>query len=95
MEIELKQLPIAGQTVNVSVDGGIGITSINVFVDSMLVLQHDCDDPPCHEMVEIPAGTRGSTLKIITTDSVGNSESAEYQISDFDPGESSVITMKG
>ena len=61
----------------------------------MLVLQHDCDDPPCHEMAMIPPGTRGSTLRVIATDSVGNSQEIEYQITDSDAGSSGMMTMEG
>ena len=72
MDIEPKHPPMAGQSFHFSVAGGIGITRIEVFVDSSLVHQHDCDDPPCHEMAMIPPGTRGATLRVIATDSVGN-----------------------
>lgn len=94
MDIELRQLPMAGQALNFIVEGGIGITNINVYVDSMLVQQHDCDDPPCHEMVMIPSGTRGATLKIVATDSVGNSHRLEYQIVDSDSDASGMMSME-
>ena len=95
MDIEARQLPMAGLPLNFSVDGGLGVCNIKVFVDSKLVHQHDCDDPPCHEMVMIPPGTRGATLRIIATDSVGNKEEFISQVGDTGSGASGMIKMEG
>lgn len=95
MDIESRHPPMAGQSFNFTVEGGIGISNIKVYVDSKLVHQHDCDDPPCHEMAIIPPGTRGATLRIIAIDSVGNRKELEYQIADSDAGASGMMEMGG
>lgn len=95
MDIEARQPPMAGQSFNFSVDGGLGISNIKVFVDLKLVHQHDCDDPPCHEMVMIPPGTRGATLRIIAMDSVGNKKEFTSQVGDSESGASGMMEMGG
>lgn len=95
MELNAQGLPMAGQSFYFNVEGGIGKTTINVFVDSKLILQHDCDDPPCHEMAMIPPGTRGATLRVIATDSVGNTQTFEYKVVDSDAGASGTMTAGG
>ena len=59
------------------------------------MFQHDCDDPPCHEMIMIPPGTRGATLRVIATDSIGNTESFEHKVVDTDAGASGMMTAGG
>lgn len=88
MDIKTSQLPMAEQSFNFSVDGGHGITNIQVFVDSKLIRQYDCDDPPCHETVMIPPGTRGATLRIIATDSIGKRQEFVSQVGDSESGAS-------
>jgi len=88
VDIKSIQLPMAGQPFRFAVKGGVGKTEIRVFVDSKLVHQHDCDDPPCHELAMIPPGTRGATLKIIAIDSIGNKKQYEFQVSDSETGTS-------
>ncbi|NRQ43138.1 hypothetical protein HRH59_11350 [Rheinheimera sp. YQF-2] len=93
MDIVSRDPPIAGKSFHFTVEGGVGITKIRVFVDSSLELQHDCDDPPCHEMTKIPPRTCGATLKIIATDSDGNKTEFEHQIVDLDLGAGGIMEM--
>lgn len=95
MDIESMQRPMAGEPFRFAVEGGVGITNIKVFVDSELVHQHDCDDPPCHELAMIPPGTRGATLRIIATDSIGNTKEYEFQVADSDAGGASGMMTGG
>lgn len=95
MDIEATQVPMAGDSFNFSVDGGLGSRNIKVFVDLNQIYEQDCDDPPCHEMVMIPPGTRGATLRIIATDSIGNKKEFTSQVGDSGSGASGTMEMGG
>ena len=72
MIIENQDLPYAGERFLFSVAGATGKTKIEVYIDSARVLEEECPDPPCHEIVRVPVGTRGSVLRILAKDSLGN-----------------------
>ena len=95
MELRTQSLPMAGQSFRFTVEGRDGLTSIEVLIDSKLVFRHDCDDPPCHEMVMIPPGTRGATLRVIATDSSGRTRSFNYKVVDSDADASNKMTIGG
>ncbi len=84
MEIEVFSQPVAGEGFNFRVTGGTRPTHIEVYIDRRLVLDTECTDPPCHEMVFIPRGTRGAELWIIARDIFGSIEQQKFAILDSD-----------
>lgn len=81
MEIDTKTLPMAGELFQFDIEEETGQIKVDVYLDSELLFQHDCDDPPCHEMLIIPEHAHGSTLEIRTLDAIGNAKSFEYEVS--------------
>lgn len=86
MNIDLITQPLPGTDLLFTVSGGSGATDIRVFIDADLVYQHECDDPPCHEMLKIPAYRSGSLLRVTATDDAGNSEDLVVTLPDGSPG---------
>ena len=85
MRIENEQLPFAGEPFSFLVTDAVGKTSIDVYIDAKPLRYIDCPDPPCYEMVMIPSRARGSVLRIIATDFVGNKEEVAFEIAGTDP----------
>lgn len=86
MEIESAGLPHSGQQFRFTVVGGIGRTGIEVYIDGKRIYADDCPDPPCHEMIEVPQGARGATLRVIAKDSVGKTSEREFIVRDSEDG---------
>lgn len=82
MRIEAEDNPTAGARYKFTVLEAIGGAGIKVFVDQLEILDEDCPDPPCHEIITIPEGTRGATLRIIARDRVGNVTEREFEIAE-------------
>jgi hypothetical protein len=81
MEIETKDQPLAGERFRFSVSHAPG-ANILVFVDTLKIFEGDCPDPPCHESVFVPEGTRGSTLRIVAKSTAGKIIEREFNISE-------------
>lgn len=86
MKIDLVTLPAPGTTLCFTVADGRGLTTIRVFIDADLVYQRECDDPPCHEMLNIPPSSAGSLLRITASDAAGNSQDLVYTLPSGQPG---------
>lgn len=86
MEIENAGLPHPGQRFRFTVVGGIGRTRIEVYIDEKRIYADDCPDPPCHEMIEVPPGARGATLRVVAKDSVGKTSEREFVVRDSESG---------
>ncbi len=91
MRIQCEDRPRAGQQFMFRVTGATGKTRIEAHVDTRRVLETECPDPPCHEMVQIPAQTRDSILRLIAIDSIGNREELEFIIADSEAGAGGVM----
>lgn len=65
--------PQPGRDFRFTVYGGSGTTKIEADLNQRQVLQVECPDPPCHEMVFIPTNTFGE-LVVVATDSTGARE---------------------
>lgn len=76
MDIDIPNAPVAGQPFVFYVSGGIGTARISVYVNSEQIHHHECDDPPCHEMLVIPHNAAGVDLEVRATDSTGNTVQA-------------------
>jgi hypothetical protein len=92
MEITNEAHPHAGEKFHFSVSGGIGITRIEVHVDSTRIFEKDCADPPCHEMVQIPSGTKGAVLRIVVKDSAGKTSVMELTVAESQSGASGAMS---
>jgi hypothetical protein len=86
MEMRDEGLPYAGERFRFTILGGTPVIRIKAYIDSKQVLSTDCPDPPCHEVVQIPAGTRGAILRIVATDRLGSKFEQEYVIAEADRG---------
>jgi hypothetical protein len=85
MKIEAAQAPFAGQFFHFTVLDVAGRTRIKVFVDALQIFDEDCPDPPCHEMVLIPPGTRSSLLRVVAQDLTGATVERKFTVADFSP----------
>ena len=83
--------PVAGSTFRFSIAGCSGETSIEVYVGSEQVLNQKMTGMLCKSAAEIPASSEGSTLRIRASDSSGNRQKLEYEISESDPGAHSML----
>lgn len=83
--------PVAGSTFRFSVAGCSGETSIEVYADSKQILKRKLTGMLCRSAAEIPAYSEGSTLRICASDSNGNHQKLEYEISGSDPGAHSML----
>ncbi len=95
MRIENIGQPYAGQQFRFTVTNTLENTRIQVYIDKMAVLETECPDPPCHEMIAIPYGTRGSILSIIGTDRRGRIVKVQFEIAESERGQSSPMTAGG
>lgn len=84
MDIESAYEPFAGEGFHFTVSGGVKPVRIRVYIDRVQVLDDDCPDPPCHEMVLVPHGTRGSELWVIATDALGTMTERRFSVGDSD-----------
>lgn len=95
MRIEAEGRPHAGRQFRFAVTGTTGRTRIEAYINTRRVLETECPDPPCHEMVQIPARTRGSVLRLIAIDSVGNREEREFIIADSEASAGGMTATAG
>lgn len=86
MKIDLVTSPVPGTDLLFTVSGGVGVTEIRAFIDADLVYQHECADPPCHEMLHIPVHNSRSLLRITATDDAGNADDLVITLPDGGPG---------
>lgn len=84
MIIENQGLPYAGEPFRFTVADAPGKTKIDVYVNTAHIFKGECPDPPCHETVWIPVGTRGSVLRIMAKDFLGNTIEREFNITESD-----------
>lgn len=95
MKIENKGFPYAGKPFLFVVAEATGRTTIEAYVNMRRVLEAECPDPPCHEVVLVPVGTRGSVLRLIATDSLGNRIEREFTIADFEASSGGMMATAG
>ncbi len=95
MEIEGLSNAYAGTHFHFRVSGGARPTRIDVYIDQIMVLSKDCDDPPCHEMIFIPNGVRGSQVRVTARDAHGNVEQKSFSVVDSDASSGGVMSASG
>ncbi len=95
MEIEVFSQPMAGERFNFRITGGTRPTYIEVYINRRLVMETECSDPPCHEMVFIPHGARGTELWIIARDIFGSIEQQKLAIRDSDASAGGAMATEG
>lgn len=95
MEIEELGLPYAGERFHFTVTQGTGLTNIEVYIDRKELLSKDCPDPPCHEMILVPPGTKGADLWIIARDTHGNTEEKRFTVGESDTSAGGMMTTSG
>lgn len=95
MKIEPLGVPYAGEKFEFTIKGDKKPTSLEAYIDRRQILSTDCPDPPCHEMLIVPQGTRGADLLIVARDADGNSVERVFTVveSGYDAG--SKMTLKG
>jgi hypothetical protein len=87
MDIEGFNDPHAGELFHFVVTGGTRPTHIEVYIDRAQVLSKDCADPPCHEMIAIPVGAKGSEVLVIARDALGNVEQHRFEVETLTPAQ--------
>jgi hypothetical protein len=95
MNIESLTAPIAGERFKFRVTGGTRPTHIDVYINRQQVLDTECADPPCHEMVFIPQGARGAEIWIVARDTFGNIERRRFEVGESDAGAGGTILVRG
>ena len=80
MQLKYDREPIAGERFNFTASGFAGTAILQTYIGQKLVGESGCDDPPCHEMVLVPKGTRGAILRVVVETSLGEREELELQI---------------
>lgn len=83
--------PVAGKTFRFTVAGCSGETRIQAFSDTKRILNQKMTGMLCKSLVEIPSRSEGSKLKICASDSGGNRQELEFEISASDPGAHSML----
>ena len=84
MEIGHEDLPYSGESFRFTLSSTTHPVTIKAYVDSALILSEECPDPPCHEIIQIPIGTRGATLRLVATDRAGAILEREFTIGEAD-----------
>jgi hypothetical protein len=92
MEIEELGLPYAGELFQFMVTHGTGPTHIEAYIDRRKILVADCPDPPCHEMISVPPGTKGADLWIVAEDAHGNAKERRFTIGESDTSAGGTIS---
>jgi hypothetical protein len=80
MILEYEREPIVGEPFAVTARGFEGTARMRLFIGQRLLAEVECPDPPCHEVVLIPEGTKGRMLRVIATDQEGQEEELELTI---------------
>jgi hypothetical protein len=50
------------------------------------LLSEDCPDPPCHEVIDIPADAQGAEVLIIARDTFGKIERRVFKVEGKEAG---------
>lgn len=79
MVLNVPKPPLAGSNFSVQLDGYTGAAKLAVYVAGQRLLEKDCPDPPCHEMVFLTRDLAGRELKVIGT-AMGESVSRTFRI---------------
>lgn len=95
MQIEELGPPYAGELFRFTVTGGTRPTHIEVYIDRRQILSTDCPDPPCHEIIVVPPGTRGADLWIIARDAHGNTEQIRFTVGESDTSAGGMMSVAG
>jgi hypothetical protein len=80
MQLKYHREPIAGERFSVTASDYAGTAILQIYIGQKLVGERECADPPCHEMVVVPKGTRGTILRVVVETSSGEREELELQI---------------
>lgn len=75
---------VVGRPFSVTASGFSGRARLEIFIGGKLVRRKECPDPPCHEMVVIPKGTRGKTITLRAVSTKGEEEEREFVIAGED-----------
>jgi hypothetical protein len=86
MKIHAPREPIVGERFEVTVVDFSQPLFLSIHIGSKRVSFKECDDPPCHEMLAVPAGTKGAILTVIAQDAAGDRETLELFIREMDRG---------
>lgn len=62
MDIQTVGEPQPGRNFRFTIQGGLGTAKIEAYLNGGQVLEVECPDPPCHEMVFVPANAFGQRL---------------------------------
>lgn len=95
MDIEGMNTPVAGKHFSFRVTGGTRPTFIEAFIDRTQVIDSECADPPCHDMIFIPHEARGAEILIIARDTLGNIEQRMFQVRDYDASAGGTMAVAG
>lgn len=91
MDINNLNEAFAGGQFHFVVSDGARPIHIEVYVDGAPLMHEDCDDPPCHEMVFIPSGTRGAELWVVARDADGALAQRTFRVGTPDPSAGGVL----
>lgn len=91
MDIEGMNTPVAGKHFSFRVTGGTSPTFIEAFIGRTQVMDSECADPPCHDMIFIPHEAIGAEILIIARDILGNNEQHMFQVQDLSAGETMAV----
>ena len=80
MEIDGLSEPVAGKEFNFRVTGDARPLRIEILIGRVRVMESECPDPPCHEMVLIPRQAGGAEILIIARDRLGNVEQRKFRV---------------
>jgi hypothetical protein len=82
MIVDTDGMPYAGEPFAFTIRDAHERVTVQCYVDRHLVFNDECPDPPCHEVVTIPRGTRGSMLRIVATTARGARVEQELKIAE-------------
>lgn len=80
MEIEHTPEAIAAESFAVTVRDFLGPLDLEIWIGQKRLTRKRCPDPPCHERIIIPRGTKGAVLTILARDAAGTEERVELVI---------------
>ena len=81
MEIESFDTPSEGREFRFIVLGGARPLRILVSVDDLRLVERECPDPPCHEMVFVPEGARQVSIRAV--DANGDVAEELFPVKDY------------
>jgi hypothetical protein len=95
MKIENRNFPMAGESFRFEITGATGKTRVEAHIDRKPIFVHDCPDPPCHETILVPPGTRGAELRLVAIDSTGNRAERVFAIATSDTNTGGMMNSGG